>query len=147
MEEFTYYLVDVFTSTQFGGNPLAVFPNAQGLTTEQMQKIANELNLSETTFILPPQDANHDCQVRIFTPAVELPMAGHPTVGTAFVLLTNQLIKPKNQGFLLFEEGVGAIKVNFNQSIDNELNITMEQPLPRFGAIYPDKSKIAALLS
>ena len=78
--------VDVFTSEQFSGNPLAVVLNAEGLTTEQMQAIAAEFNLSETTFVLPPQGPAHTAAVRIFTPKSELPFAGHPNVGTAFVL-------------------------------------------------------------
>src|ERR1700741_2373469 len=78
--------VDVFTHRRFGGNPLAVLPNAQGLATEQMQAIAAEFNLAETTFVLPPKDSAHTAQVRIFTPRGEMPFAGHPNVGTAFVL-------------------------------------------------------------
>jgi len=75
--------VDVFTDRRFGGNPLAVVTNAQGLTSAQMQSIAAEFNLAETTFVLPPKDAAHTAEVRIFTPRAELPFAGHPNVGTA----------------------------------------------------------------
>src|SRR3981189_1513736 len=82
--EFT--TVDVFTDRPFGGNPLAVVTNAQGLSTEQMQAIAAEFNLAETTFVLPPKDSAHTAEVRIFTPRGEMPFAGHPNVGTAFVL-------------------------------------------------------------
>ena len=82
--EFT--TVDVFTDRQFGGNPLAVVTDAQGLSTEQMQAIAAEFNLAETTFVLPPKDPAHTAEVRIFTPKAEMPFAGHPNVGTAFVL-------------------------------------------------------------
>ncbi|ACF02092.1 phenazine biosynthesis protein PhzF family [Rhodopseudomonas palustris TIE-1] len=78
--------VDVFTAEQFSGNPLAVVLNAEGLSAAQMQAIAGEFNLSETTFVLPPQDPAHTAQVRIFTPNGEMPFAGHPNVGTAFVL-------------------------------------------------------------
>jgi trans-2,3-dihydro-3-hydroxyanthranilate isomerase len=78
--------VDVFTAERFSGNPLAVVLNADGLTTEQMQAIAAEFNLAETTFVLPPRDAANTAQVRIFTPRGEMPFAGHPNVGTAFVL-------------------------------------------------------------
>lgn len=78
--------VDVFTSDQFSGNPLAVVLNAEGLSTPQMQAIAAEFNLAETTFVLPPKDGAHTAQVRIFTPRYEMPFAGHPNVGTAFVL-------------------------------------------------------------
>jgi len=78
--------VDVFTRTRFGGNQLAVFPSAEGLSDEEMQAIAREMNFSETTFVLPPTDPTADAKVRIFTPGRELPFAGHPVVGTAFVL-------------------------------------------------------------
>lgn len=81
-----FQTVDVFTSERFGGNPLAVVLNAEGLSTAQMQAIAAEFNLSETTFVLPPRDAAHTAEVRIFTPKGEMPFAGHPNVGTAYVL-------------------------------------------------------------
>ena len=81
-----FQTVDVFTDTRFGGNPLAVIPDATGLDTAQMQAIAAEFNLSETTFVLPPRDPAHTAHVRIFTPRAELPFAGHPNVGTAFAL-------------------------------------------------------------
>ena len=83
-----YITVDVFTDRAFGGNPLAVILDAGGLSTAQMQAIASEFNYSETTFVLPPQGRAHDAQVRIFTVRSELPFAGHPNVGTAFVLAT-----------------------------------------------------------
>src|SRR5204862_7668071 len=81
-----YHRVDVSTDRLFGGTPLAVFTNGRCLSSELMQSIARELNLSETTFVLPAEKAGTDFRVRIFTPAAELPMAGHPTIGTAFVL-------------------------------------------------------------
>jgi trans-2,3-dihydro-3-hydroxyanthranilate isomerase len=81
-----FVTVDVFTDRQFGGNPLAVVPDGRGLAAAQMQAIAAEFNLSETTFVLPPREAGHTAQVRIFTPRTEIPFAGHPNVGTAFVL-------------------------------------------------------------
>ena len=102
-----YITVDVFTDRAFGGNPLAVVLDAGGLSTAQMQAIASEFNYSETTFVLPPRDAAHDAQVRIFTVNREIPFAGHPNVGTAFVLAT-QAAKPPAR--LKFEEkaGLGA---------------------------------------
>src|SRR5437588_8915457 len=81
-----YITVDVFTDRAFGGNQLAVVLDAAGLSTAQMQAIATEFNYSETTFVLPPRDKANDAEVRIFTPVRELPFAGHPNVGTAFVL-------------------------------------------------------------
>src|SRR5262245_11787771 len=103
-----YVTVDVFTDRAFGGNPLAVVLDAGGLSTAQMQAIATEFNYSETTFVLPPQDKANDAEVRIFTPVRELPFAGHPNVGTAFVIAT--LAKePKPR--LLFEEKAGLVPV------------------------------------
>jgi len=96
-----YITVDVFTDRAFGGNPLAVVLDAGGLSTEQMQAVATEFNYSETTFVLPPADPAHDAQVRIFTVNRELPFAGHPNVGTAFVLAT---LAAKPPARLLFEE-------------------------------------------
>ena len=84
--QIAFETVDVFTDRKFGGNPLAVIPEARGLATEQMQAIAAEFNLAETTFVLPPKDPKHTAEVRIFTPRAEMPFAGHPNVGTAFVL-------------------------------------------------------------
>jgi trans-2,3-dihydro-3-hydroxyanthranilate isomerase len=108
-----YITVDVFTDRAFGGNPLAVVLDAGGLSTAQMQAIASEFNYVETTFVLPPRDAAHDAQVRIFTVTSEVPFAGHPNVGTAFVLAT-QAAKPPAR--LLFEEGAGLVPVEILQS-------------------------------
>jgi trans-2,3-dihydro-3-hydroxyanthranilate isomerase len=105
--------VDVFTDRQFGGNPLAVVPDARGLTSAQMQAIAAEFNLSETTFVLPPQDAANTAQVRIFTPRAELPFAGHPNVGTAFVLAggTTSAARPVTGDTMIFEEKAGLVHI------------------------------------
>jgi trans-2,3-dihydro-3-hydroxyanthranilate isomerase len=84
---YRYFICDVFTDSRFGGNQLAVLPEADGLADEQMQQIAREFNFSESTFVLPPR-AGHACRVRIFTPTCEVPFAGHPNIGTAFVLAT-----------------------------------------------------------
>ena len=107
-----YITVDVFTDRAFGGNPLAVVLDAGGLSTAQMQAIASEFNYSETTFVLPPQDAAHDAQVRIFTMLREIPFAGHPNVGTAFVLATLAAKPPER---LLFEEKAGLVPVTIVQ--------------------------------
>src|SRR6266516_1303447 len=112
MKKFQYCLVDVFTNRAFGGNPLAVFTHADGLSSDVMQALTKELNLSETTFVLPAQNSAHNYQVRIFTPAVELPMAGHPTVGTALALAHDDIIQlSETSTTILFEEGVGVIPV------------------------------------
>lgn len=113
--------VDVFTDRQFGGNPLAVVHEAEGLTTEQMQSIAAEFNLSETTFILPPKDADNTAEVRIFTPRMELPFAGHPNVGTAFVLarLGESYGNPISGDVLFFEEKAGLVRIDLLKDGDD----------------------------
>jgi trans-2,3-dihydro-3-hydroxyanthranilate isomerase len=103
-----YVTVDVFTDRPFGGNPLAVVLDAEGLSTAQMQAIAREFNYSETTFVLPPRNAAHDAEVRIFTVNSEIPFAGHPNVGTAYVLATRAKAPPAR---LLFEEKAGLVPV------------------------------------
>jgi PhzF family phenazine biosynthesis protein len=102
--------VDVFTTTPFKGNPLAVILDAEGLNAEQMQAIARWTNLSETTFVLPPADPGADYRVRIFTTQEEFPFAGHPTLGTAHALLEAGL-RPKTAGVLIQECGVGLVPV------------------------------------
>jgi trans-2,3-dihydro-3-hydroxyanthranilate isomerase len=103
-----FVTVDVFTDRRFGGNPLAVLPQAAGLSTEQMQAIANEFNLSETTFVLPPKDPSHTAQVRIFTAKFEMPFAGHPNVGTAFVVGQQH----GSRDSLVFEESAGLVPID-----------------------------------
>ena len=108
-----YVTVDVFTDRAFGGNPLAVIPDARGLDAAQMQAIATEFNYSETTFVLPPQDPAHTARVRIFTPTNEIPFAGHPNVGTAFVLGRQQEVfgVPVGEG-MVFEEDAGLVGID-----------------------------------
>jgi trans-2,3-dihydro-3-hydroxyanthranilate isomerase len=105
-----YMTADVFTDQMFGGNPLAVVLDAAGLSTAQMQAVAMEFNYSETTFVLPPVDPAHTAKVRIFTPRSEVPFAGHPNVGTAFVLARqSQFSRAAADGIFLFEEGAGLV--------------------------------------
>ena len=109
---YDFATLDVFTDTMFGGNPLAVLPDARGLTTEQMQAIAREFNYSETTFVLPPEDENNTRKVRIFTPMAEIPFAGHPNVGTAVALARLDLLGETVAGQRIrFEEGAGVVTV------------------------------------
>lgn len=148
MSTYHYCLVDVFTNRAFGGNPLAVFTDARGLSSETMQALAKELNLSETSFVLPPQKPENNFQVRIFTPAVELPMAGHPTVGTAFVLAHQGLVQIDTPTtHMIFEEGVGEIALTLKRLANQSLSIQMRQPLPHFGEHFADRAAIAELLS
>ncbi len=141
-----YITVDVFTDRAFGGNPLAVVLDAGGLSTVQMQAIATEFNYSETTFVLPPQDSAHDAQVRIFTVRSEIPFAGHPNVGTAFVLAT-QAAKPPAR--LLFEEKAGLVPVAVlteqGKVIGTEL--TAPQPLKRLSQLSAEQAAACLSLS
>jgi len=110
--ELRFHTLDVFTDRPFGGNPLGVFPDAAHLPTELMQRIASEMNLSETVFLGPPESAEGDARVRIFTPRVEVPFAGHPTVGTA-IHIARALPDAPEEGevMLVLEENVGAVPV------------------------------------
>lgn len=144
MAEYPYHLVDVFTDEAFGGNPLAVFPMGEAVPQPLMQRIARELNLSETVFVQPPT-AGGDFRLRIFTPQEELPMAGHPTVGTACLLQRNGVITAP--GTVTFEEGVGPIDVSLTLDDYQRVVATMRQPLPSFGDVYEDRAQVAALLS
>jgi trans-2,3-dihydro-3-hydroxyanthranilate isomerase len=141
-----YVTVDVFTDRAFGGNPLAVVLYAGGLSTAQMQAIATEFNYSETTFVLPPRDAAHDAQVRIFTVRSEIPFAGHPNVGTAFVLAAQALRPPAR---LLFEEKAGLVPVEIltqdGKVVGAEL--TAPQPLKRLTPFSAEQAAACASLS
>jgi trans-2,3-dihydro-3-hydroxyanthranilate isomerase len=109
MAVYEFVTVDVFTDRRFGGNPLAVFPDARGLTAEQMQSLAAEFNLSETTFVLPAENPQNHAHVRIFTTRSELPFAGHPNVGTGYVLARRMEHPPEH---LVFEELAGLVRVH-----------------------------------
>jgi trans-2,3-dihydro-3-hydroxyanthranilate isomerase len=125
---YKFLTVDVFTDRPFTGNPLAVFPDARGLTKKQMQQIAREFNYSETTFVLPPKKKTHTAQVRIFTPKDEIPFAGHPNVGTAFALSP----KYPRVKTLLFEEGAGLVPVEILRGGNGRVTgamLTAPQPL------------------
>ncbi len=135
MTRYEYRVVDVFTDKAFGGNPLAVFREPGKLDATTMQAIAKELHLSETTFVLPPTSGAADHRVRIFTPDTELPFAGHPTIGTAFVLSDGK------DGTTRLEEGVGVIRVTLREGF-----VQMEQPLPTFtGTTITRKAAAEAL--
>lgn len=132
-----FRLINVFTRETFGGNPLAVFPESGGLPAATMQAIAQQMNLSETTFVGPSSHPGCDLRVRIFTPRTELPIAGHPTVGTAFALDRGPSIT--------FEEGVGPVLVE--RSTDRQGVIwRMTQPAPRLLEPVHDRSAVAEAL-
>ena len=149
MRRLHYHRVNVFTDRAFSGNPLAVITNGRGVVTETMQAIAKEFNLSETTFVVPPDDQQHDWRLRIFTPVNELPMAGHPTVGTSFVLAREHLIDTtKREANIVLEEGVGpiAVRVEFNDGSPSYAE--MSQPLPVFGPRFDNRREdIADMIS
>jgi trans-2,3-dihydro-3-hydroxyanthranilate isomerase len=120
-----YITVDVFTDRAFGGNPLAVVLDAGGLSTTQMQAIATEFNYSETTFVLPPRDATNDAQVRIFTVNREIPFAGHPNVGTAYVLASRAAAPPAR---LKIEESAGLVSVEILQQAGKVVGAELTAP-------------------
>jgi trans-2,3-dihydro-3-hydroxyanthranilate isomerase len=113
--KYTFHIVDVFSSTPFGGNQLAVLPEAAGISTEGMQKIASEFNFGETTFVLPKNDPANTSRVRIFTPRAELDFAGHPTVGTACALVMKRHVRLGDPMRLILEENVGPVTVDVAQ--------------------------------
>ena len=117
-----FQTVDVFTDRQFGGNPVAVIPDARGLSDAQMQAIANEFNLAETTFVLPPDHPVSTARVRIFTPRAEMPFAGHPNVGTAFVLAHQDAVCDASFDRLnmVFEELAGLVRMRID-SVDGRV--------------------------
>jgi trans-2,3-dihydro-3-hydroxyanthranilate isomerase len=138
-----YLHLDVFTSTPFEGNQLAVFPSpAPGIEAGRMQRIAREMAFSETTFVFP-RTGSGDARMRIFTPATELPMAGHPTVGSAFALAHAGVIEVGKPQFV-FELGVGPTPVELEWT-DGRLTFAwMTQPLPAFGAAVAGREGLAA---
>jgi trans-2,3-dihydro-3-hydroxyanthranilate isomerase len=136
--------VDVFTDRAFGGNPLAVILDAGGLSTAQMQAIALEFNYSETTFVLPPRDAANDAQVRIFTVRQELPFAGHPNVGTAYVLATQAMASPVR---LLFEEIAGLVPVEIQKESGKIVGAELTAPQPLRRMTQLSAQQVAACLS
>lgn len=131
-----YVVYDVFTDRPFGGNQLAVFPDATTLAPDKLQTIAAEFNFSETTFVFPPSTPNNTAKVRIFTPTSELQFAGHPTIGTAIALRDLG-----HQGDMTLELGVGPIPCTFNGDV---ASFTTSAPLQRLGR--PDPAMIARCL-
>ena len=140
-----FVTVDVFTDRRFGGNPLAVLPDGRGLTSAQMQAIAAEFNLSETTFVLPAKEPAHTAEVRIFTPKAELPFAGHPNVGTAFVLANRGVAGDA----LIFEEKAGLVRMELLREGDAVVGagLTAPQPLSRGDEIPADVVAAACSVS
>jgi trans-2,3-dihydro-3-hydroxyanthranilate isomerase len=128
-----FYQADVFTSQPFGGNPVAVFPDANGLTDEQLQKIAREMNLSETVFVFPPSDPAAIVRLRIFTPTQEIPFAGHPVVGAMYVLAhSGSIAAPEPITRAVYECNIGLFPVELHVRDGQVSRVVMTQPKPQF---------------
>lgn len=143
--EYRFVQVDVFTDRLFGGNPLAVVCDARGLTDGEMAAIAGEMNLSETTFVLPPTRPDCDARVRIFTPRRELAFAGHPTIGTSFVLATHGML-PAGARTLTLEEGVGPVPVRLEGDPAAPAFLWMRHGAATFGPPLAPRADFAAAL-
>ncbi len=141
-----YVTVDVFTDEMFGGNPLAVVLDGAGLSTAQMQAIAREFNYSETTFVLPPADPEHHAAVRIFAPVQELPFAGHPNVGTAYVLAQERDARSCPDRFL-FEERAGLVPLRLLRQDGQVVGAELTAPAPLDRGGRHDAGAVAAVLS
>src|SRR5829696_3154685 len=126
-----YLHYDVFTDTKFEGNQLAVFHDARGLSAIQMQTITKEMNFSECTYILPAEAAGTDVRMRIFTPGTELPMAGHPVIGSTFALAELGRIKPGQETFV-FALGAGPTRVELTWEAERLAFVWMDQARPEY---------------
>ncbi|MFL5483224.1 MAG: PhzF family phenazine biosynthesis protein [Gemmatimonadaceae bacterium] len=145
--KYTFHILDVFSSTPFGGNQLAGLPDAALISTEGMQKIAREFNFAETTFVLPRKDPANTCRVRIFTPRTELDFAGHPSVGTACALVMNERVRFPDPIRLILEENAGLVTVDVaqrNEGFHGTLRLSGKIEAPT-GA--PSLTDLAAVLS
>jgi trans-2,3-dihydro-3-hydroxyanthranilate isomerase len=142
----SFEILDVFTNKPFRGNQLAVFPAPRKLTKNRMQSIAKEINFSETTFILPAKDKEADAQVRIFTPSDEIPFAGHPSIGTAFVIASGKAGRKKGPSQVVLQLGVGLVPVDITYAGTKIKSLTMHQPVPRFGSALQNRGQAARAL-
>lgn len=144
MKSYRHLRLDVFTNELFGGNQLAVYMDGRGLAGTTMQAIAREMNLSETTFVLPAEQADSDVRVRIFTPFAELPMAGHPTIGTAFALADAGVLE-HGRPRVVFGLGVGPTDVELTWNAGRLAFARMTQQAPVFGEPLDRAGAAAAL--
>lgn len=144
---YRFVQVDVFTDHAFGGNQLAVFTDARGLTTDEMQLLTREMNYSESAFVLPADRPDVAKRVRIFTPARELPLAGHPTVGTSYVLAREGVVPLHGtMTEIMLALGVGPVPVVIEQRDGQPSFVWMTQPAPVFGPVRDDRARVAAAL-
>ena len=149
MPTYRYHTCDVFTGERFGGNQLAVIPDATGLSSEQMLSITREFNYAESTFVLPPDSTANTRKLRIFTPGGEIPFAGHPTVGTAFVLAAiGEVTLTGAETRIVFEEKVGLVPVLIRaeggRPVFSQLSAAM---MPTVGPPLPERETLATILS
>ena len=144
---YRYILCDVFTDRLFGGNPLAVLPDARGLSDRRMQQIAREFNFSESTFVLPPE-TGHTRRVRIFTPTAEIPFAGHPNIGTAFALAISGVLGPLDSPLsVTFEEKAGLVPISISKRADGAIACELTAPQPLSLGKELDPAEVAAAVS
>jgi len=146
MTSYPFFQADVFTHTPLTGNALAMFPDAAGLNAETMQAIAREMNLSETTFVLPSDVATR--RIRFFTPAAEIPLAGHPTIGTWWLLGELGRVELPDHGLERFtqETGAGVLPVDVHCEAGKPVRVVMVQALPEFGATVEDPAELGQAL-
>jgi trans-2,3-dihydro-3-hydroxyanthranilate isomerase len=143
-----FVTVDVFTTERFAGNPLAVVPDARGLTDRQMQKIAIEFGYAESTFVLPPENPENSARVRIFTPTMEIPFAGHPNVGTAYVLgQRRELFGKPLADTLRFEEIAGLVEIKLLREAAGVIGATIRAPRPLETGVEIEPGLIAGCVS
>jgi trans-2,3-dihydro-3-hydroxyanthranilate isomerase len=143
---FQFYQADVFTDVPFGGNPVAVIPDAAGLTDLELQQIAREMNLSETVFVFPPSDPAAVVKIRIFTPTQEIPFAGHPVIGTFFVLGTlKRLALREPMTRVLQECNLGLFPVDIHVKDGRIAHVVMSQPQPQFLEIVESREDLFSI--
>ena len=143
MNERIFYIVDVFSESRYAGNQLAVFKNGKNYSDTEMQQIAKEMNYSETTFVISDESRHGGYDVRIFTPAEEIPFAGHPTLGTAYIIM-REIIKDNVEKVILNLK-VGQIPVTFKYLNGALEHVWMQQKSPLFGPTFPREEMAAAL--
>jgi trans-2,3-dihydro-3-hydroxyanthranilate isomerase len=145
VKEYRFVQVDVFTNEVFGGNPLAVFPESEGLTSGEMQQLAREMNLSETTFVLPAEDPSADFKVRIFATSTEMPFAGHPVVGTHWVLAHLGRVRLKEPVTVVrFGLGVGVLPAELEVAGGRVKRVVITTDQPTFLDVLRDVTELAS---
>ncbi len=145
ISRFRYLHYDVFTDRRFGGNQLAVFPDAAGLSAQTLQQIAREIGFAETTFVTAPERPDTDVRMRIFTPGTEMPMAGHPVVGSTFALARDGRIAGGRAGWV-FGLNIGPTTVELEWTGERLNFAWMTQRQPEFGIAFDDVGRVAAAL-